>query len=57
MQNVIEHENWYACSAVHVHGNAIITFITPFDPAPCDKKCTVCVRPVSFPEHMILYAA
>ena len=20
-------------------GNAIITFFTPFDPAPCDKKC------------------
>ena len=28
-------------------GNAIITFFTPFDPAPCDKKCRS--------EHQILF--
>ena len=25
-------------AACNARGNAIITFFTPFDPAPCDKK-------------------
>ena len=34
-------------AACNAGGNAIITFFTPFDPAPCDKK--------SRSEHQILF--
>ena len=35
------------CSAVRVNGecNNLITFFTPFDPAPCDKNVTQNTRP------------